>query len=65
MDSASQKPLAPAAQLACYGESLKVKVALRYALTYQWSSDAWREVRQHIRWLLAERSRLRRSGLFN
>lgn len=49
-----------AEQTACYGPWLKVSVALRYVLTYPWSNEAWEEVRQHIPWLPAEESRLRR-----
>ena len=56
---------APASQIACYPEWAKVEVALRLVLTYPWSPEAWQEVRQHISWLLAERSRLRRAGWFN
>ena len=57
--------LAPAAQLACYSEWLKVEVARRYALSYPWSAEAWRDVRKPIPWLLAEQHRLRRAGWFN
>lgn len=63
--SDTRHSLAPASLLACYGERLKVSIALRYALTCQWSPEAWAEVRWHIAWLLAERSRINRSALFN
>ena len=58
-------PLAPPEQLACYSPWLKIEVALRYVLTFPWAPEAWQEVRQHVRWLLAERSRVRRAGWFN
>ena len=57
--------LAPAAQLASYSEWLTVEVALRYALTYPWSAEGWRDIRKQIPWLLAEWDRLRRAGWFN
>ena len=63
--SPAPRPLAPASQLACYPDWLKVEVALRYALTFPWTPEAWREVRQRIPWLLAERSRIRKAGWFN
>ena len=44
-----------------YSPWLKVSLALRMALTYPWDA----EVRQHIPWLLAEQSRIRRAGWFN
>jgi hypothetical protein len=56
-------PSAPASLLACYPELLRVELALRVALTYPWTPDAWPEIRHHIPWLVAERSRLRRAGL--
>jgi len=47
----------------CYLPWLKVSVvALRYILTFPWAPDAWREVRQHIPWLLAEQDRTRTAG---
>src|SRR5215831_13490672 len=55
-------PLAPHSQRACYLPWLKVSVALRYVRTFPWAAEAWREVRQHIRWLLAEEFRLRKAG---
>jgi hypothetical protein len=58
-------PLAPSSQRACYLPWLKVAVALRYVHTFPWAPEAWREVRQHIPWLLAERARLRKAGWFN
>ena len=48
-----------------YSRWLKVSLALRMALTYSWDASAWAEVRQHIQWLLAEHSRIRRAGWFN
>lgn len=33
--------------------ALKVRVGLRYLLTYPWASQAWQEVRGHGPWLLA------------
>ncbi len=48
-----------------YSPWLKVSLALRMALTYPWDAAAWAEVRQHIPWLLAEQSRIRRAGWFN
>ena len=58
-------PLPSAAQRAIYLPWLKVSVALRYVRTFPWTSEAWREVRQHIPWLLAQQSRVRRAGWFN
>jgi hypothetical protein len=58
-------PLAPGSQTGCYLPRLKVSVALRYVRTFPWAPEAWREVRQHIPWLLAEQSRLRKAGWFN
>jgi hypothetical protein len=57
--------LAPGSQTVCYLPWLKVSVALRYVRTFPWAPDAWREVRQHIPWLLAEQSRRRKAGWFN
>jgi len=48
-----------------YSPWLKVSLALRMALSYPWDANAWAEVRQHIPWLLAEQSRIRRVGWFN
>ena len=66
---ASEKPVAfplPSASLrALYLPWLKVSVALRYILTFPWAPEAWREVRQHIPWLLAEQNRIRKAGWFN
>jgi hypothetical protein len=65
----SSKPpvpaLAPAEQTACYSDWLKVRVAIRVALTTPWSPEAWTEVRAQLPWLLAEERRLRRQGLMN
>lgn len=58
-------PLAPKLQTACYLPRLKLSVALRYVLTFPWAPDAWREVRQHLPWLLAEQSRIRKARWFN
>jgi alkylation response protein AidB-like acyl-CoA dehydrogenase len=44
---------------------LKVRVLLRAALTLPWSPEDWPEIRQHLKWLLAEESRLRRQGWLN
>jgi len=55
----------PKSQRACYLPWLKVSVALRYILTFPWTDGAWREVRQHIPWLLAEQVRIRKEGWFN
>ena len=45
---------------------MEVSLALRMALTYPWdATTAWAEVREHIPWLLAEQSRIRRAGWFN
>jgi len=57
--------LAPVSQTACYLPWLKVSVALRYVRTFPWAPEAWREVRQHVPWLLAEEFRLRKAGWFN
>ena len=34
----------------------------REALTLPWAPEDWPEIRQHLKWLLAEESRLRRQG---
>ena len=60
--SFAQPSFAPGARTACYLPWLKASVALRYALTFPWTPAAWREVRAHIPWLLAEQSRIRRAG---
>jgi hypothetical protein len=49
---------------ACYLPWLKVEGALRYALTFPWTTEAWREVRQPIPWFSAEQSRNRKAGWF-
>ena len=49
----------------CYLPWLKVEVALRYALSFPWTPEAWAEVQQHLPWLLAERGQIRQAGLFN
>ena len=56
--------LAPGATTVCYLPWLNVSVALRYVRTFPWAPEAWREVRQHIPWLLAEQG-LRKAGWFN
>ncbi len=48
-----------------YDPWLKVSLAIRMALTHPMDADARAEVRQHIPWLLAEQSRIRRAGSFN
>ena len=58
-------PLAPDSQTACYLPWLKVSVAPRYVLSFPWTPEAWREVRQQIPWLLAEQDRLRNAGWLN
>ncbi len=58
-------PIAPGSQTACYLPWLKVSVALRNVLCFPWTPDAWREVRQHIPWLLAEQDRIRNAGWLN
>jgi hypothetical protein len=55
-------PLALGAQTACCLPWFKVSVALRYVLNFPWTPDAWREVRQHIPWLLAEQDRQRKAA---
>jgi acetyl esterase/lipase len=57
--------LDPIARISAYGPWLIVSVALRLALTYPWDPAAWVEVRQHIPWLLAEQTRIRKAGWFN
>ena len=57
--------LAPDSQTACYLPWLKVQVLIRAALTHPWSPDAWAEVKEHLPWLLAEETRLRRQGWLN
>jgi hypothetical protein len=61
----SAPKLAPASQTACYLPWLKVRVLIRAALTMPWSPEDWPEIRQHLKWLLAEESRLRRQGWLN
>ena len=58
-------PLAPGSQIACYLPWLKVSVALRYVLSFPWTPEAWRVVRQPVPWLLAEQDRIRKAGWFN
>jgi len=58
-------PLAPNSQTACYSPWLKVRVLIRAALTMHWSTEAWPEVREHLKWLLAEEYRLQRQGWLN
>jgi len=58
-------PLPPRPQTACYLLWLKISVALRYVRTFPWAPEAWREARQHVPWLLAEKFRLRKAGWFN
>src|SRR6267142_2892417 len=55
--------LEPSAQTVCYLPWLKVFVALRYVRTFPWAPEAWREVRLHVPWLLAEEFRLRKAGV--
>jgi hypothetical protein len=57
--------LAPGSQTVCYLPWLKVSVALRYVRIFPWAPKAWREVRQHVPWLLAEQRRIRKAGWFN
>ena len=57
--------LAPDSQTACYSPWLKVRVLIRAALTMRWSPGDWPEIREHLKWLLAEESRLRRQGWLN
>ena len=57
--------LGPIARISAYAPWLIVSVALRLALTYPWDAASWAEVRKHIRGLLAELSRIRRSVWFN
>jgi len=58
-------PLAPGSQTAYYLPWLKVAVALRYGRTFPWAPEAWREVRQHVPWLLAKAFRPRKAGWSN
>lgn len=58
-------PLPSASRRVIYLPWLKVCVALRYLLTFPWAPEAWREVGQHIPWLLAEQSHVRKAGSFN
>jgi len=51
-------PLAPGSQTVCYFPWLKVSVALRSVRAFPRAPEAWRLLRQHIPWLLAEQSRL-------
>jgi len=62
---ATPKARDPLARISQYGPWLLVSVALRLMLTYPWNAAGWAEVRQHIPWLLAEQSRIRRAGWFN
>lgn len=59
------RPRAPDSATACSLPWIKVPVRLGSALTAPWRAEAWVEVRQHIRWLLAEQARIRRAGWFN
>ena len=58
-------PIASGSQTACYSPWLKVRVLIRAALALPWSPEDWPEIRQHLKWLLAEESRLRRQGWLN
>jgi hypothetical protein len=58
-------PLAPDSQIAGYSPWLKAWVLIRAALTMPWSPEDWPEIRQHLKWLPAEESRLRRQGWLN
>jgi hypothetical protein len=57
--------LAPGSQTTCDLPWLKGSVAPRYVLGFPWTPDAWREVRQHIPWLLAKQDRIRKARWFN
>jgi hypothetical protein len=57
--------LASGSQTGCYQPWFKVLAALRYVRTFPWAPEAWREVRQHVPWLLAEQARLREAEWFN
>jgi hypothetical protein len=69
MDSArsphAPHPLPPYSQAASYSPWLKAGVLIRAALTVRWSPEDWPEIREHLTWLLAEESRLRRQGWLN
>ena len=54
----SAPKLTPASQTACYSPWLKVRVLIRAALTMPWSLEDWPDIRQHLKRLLAEESRL-------
>jgi hypothetical protein len=47
------------------GRGAAASARLWYVRTFPWAPEAWREVRQHIPWLLAEQARLRKTGWFN
>ncbi len=69
MDPARLPPapysLAPDSQTARYSPWRKVRVLIRAALTMPWADREWPEVREHLKWLLAEEWRLRREGWLN
>ena len=54
--------LAPGPQTSWYLPWRKVSVALRSVLSFPWTPEAWREVRQHIPWLLGQQKQIRRAG---
>jgi len=56
---------APGSQTASSSPWLKVRVPIRAPLTMPWSPEDWPEIREHLTWLLAEESRLRRQGWLN
>jgi hypothetical protein len=51
--------------IACSSPWLKVRLLTRAALTTPWSPGDWPEIRQHLKWLLAEESWLLRQGWLN
>jgi hypothetical protein len=57
-------PLAPNSLTDIYLPWLKVWRS-GIVLSVPWTPEAWREVRQHIPWLLAEQDRIRKAGWFN
>jgi hypothetical protein len=57
--------LALHSQTAYYSAWLKVRVLIRAALTMSWSAEDWPEIREHLKWLLAEENRLQRQGWLN
>ena len=61
-DHSRLRPLAPDSLTVCYSPRLRARVLVPTALTMLWSAEDWPEIRQHLKWLLAEERRMQRQG---